>query len=110
MFRVKFSHGREEKLQHKKTSSELSPNICNSTQSTGAEKKLRFILIFPRDGKPECQAGNFVGVAHHRIFGHECARFLSTIIAFLGYRALGDLWVRKRKIRNLTLFAVLSNF
>ena len=39
-FRVKFLHGREEKLQHKKKeASELSKTcVINSTQSTGAVK------------------------------------------------------------------------
>ena len=43
-----------------KTSSEPLPNMCYSTRSPSAVKQLRFILFFPRDGKPECQARNFV--------------------------------------------------
>ena len=48
------------KTTAQKTFSGLSTNMCSSTHSTGAVKRLRVILNFPRDGKPECQARNFV--------------------------------------------------
>ena len=48
-----------------KFSDGLSPNMCNSTHSTGAVNYLSFIFIFPKDGKPECQARIFVLIWSH---------------------------------------------
>ena len=112
VFRVKFSHRREEKLQHKKLL--LS---CHRTCVTQPNQLVRrscalvsFFLEMANQSARQEILSWYQRVAHHSIVGHECARFLSTIIAHLRYRALRDLWGRKRKMRNLNLFNVLSNF